>query len=141
MESKSQANFPLAFGFSCARFVLLAPDASARCVRVLLARVTAAFRQRGIVSDWRIVGKRKVCEGRSGLAHRVHSFSTSAKTVQFAGPSRARRSVFAAKREPRKIFLSAKFFRWADTKDFTCGKEFMQSAADFFQRLSGRSNS
>jgi len=44
--------------------------------------VTAALRQRGIVSDWRFMGKRKVYEGHSALAHRIHSFSTSTEFVQ-----------------------------------------------------------
>ena len=84
MESRSPAIFLLAFGFSRARFVLYGPW----CLRAVSPSVvgpfTAALRQRGIVSDWRFMGKRKVYEGNEALAHSMHNFSTSTEFVQLA---------------------------------------------------------
>jgi hypothetical protein len=41
------------------------------------------MRQRGIVSDWRVGSKRKVCEGIHRRSHTMHSFSTRTIIVQF----------------------------------------------------------
>jgi hypothetical protein len=41
--------------------------------------------QRGIVSDWRVRGKRKIGEGLHQLSHAMHSFSTSTIFVQSRG--------------------------------------------------------
>jgi hypothetical protein len=40
------------------------------------------MRQRGIVSDWLVEGKRKVCEGLQRRAHTLHNLSTSTEMVQ-----------------------------------------------------------
>jgi len=65
---------------------------------------TAAFSQRGIVSDWPFAGKRKVCEDFESHAHCIHNFSTSTKIVQFASLAHARAFVFRVKRNCNKKF-------------------------------------
>jgi hypothetical protein len=50
---------------------------------------TAALRQRGIVSDWLVEGKRKMCEGMHRRSQTLHNFSTSTKVVHFSGSSNA----------------------------------------------------
>src|SRR5580693_9987566 len=66
------------------RNVLFCPCRSALGPSGFAAPRTAAMRQRGIVADWHAWSKRKVCEGIHHRSHTIHSFSTSAKSVQFA---------------------------------------------------------
>jgi hypothetical protein len=87
------ADFPLAFGLSRAYFVPLAPDAQPRGVPDIVGPFTAAFSQRGIVSDWPFAGKRKVYEASARHAHYTNSFSTSTKIVQVC-PCMLRMSIY-----------------------------------------------
>lgn len=103
------ANFPLAFGLSRAYFSDLWPlMPAARCSR-FDGPFTAAFSQRGIVSDWPFAGKRKVYEASAGHAHYTNSFSTSPKIVQFIRAQCLCPFIFAEKRKFAKFSHAEKF--------------------------------
>jgi hypothetical protein len=109
------ADFPLAFGLSRAYFVPLAPDAQPRGDPDIVGPFTAAFSQRGIVSDWPFAGKRKVYEGSASHAHYTNSFSTSTKIVQFVRACCVCPFIFAEKRNFSKFSgdgkISMKYFK------------------------------
>src|SRR6266436_2923984 len=83
----AHSTFSQASGFRPAPERLASP-LSARGPSGNVGPRTAAMRQRGIVSDWRVRGKRKVCEGMHRGAHTIHSFSTSTNFVQSCKESR-----------------------------------------------------
>jgi hypothetical protein len=66
----------------------------------------AAMCQRGIVSDWRVRGKRKIGEGVHQLSHTMHSFSTSTSFVEprrLMGISAAFVNIFLCETETARI--------------------------------------
>ncbi len=82
MERLVVAQFFQASGLRPRRNVKQCPCRSARGSFQGCGPRTAAVRQRGIVSDWLVEGKRKVCESMHRRSHSLHNFSTSTKTVQ-----------------------------------------------------------
>jgi hypothetical protein len=135
------ADFPLAFGLSRAYFVPLAPDAQPRGVPDIVGPFTAAFSQRGIVSDWPFAGKRKVYEGSVRHAHYTNSFSTSTKIVQFAHTCCMCPLIFAEKRKFTKFLGAEKIPRKYCKINQACGKRSLNKNLFCVQRASGRANS
>ena len=84
--------FLQASGFCPCRNAVLCPCRSVHGPSGIAGPCTAAMRQRGIVSDWRVGSKRKVCEEMHRRSHTMHSFSTCALFVQFLTVS----AIFAA---------------------------------------------
>src|SRR6266446_8109843 len=92
VESMLICVFLQASGFCPRRNAVLCPCRSACAPSGIADPCTAVMRQRGIVSDWRVGSKRKVCEGIHRRSHTMHSFSTYTMFVQFLTAS----AIFAA---------------------------------------------
>jgi len=120
---QSLDDLSLAFGLPRVQFLPLAPDARRAVLPDVVGPLTAAIRQRGIVSDWRFVSKRKVCEGLTGHAHCMHNFSTSPKIVQLTTGAHTRALVFTAIRNIGKNSSLKKTLARFRAKFFACGKE------------------
>jgi hypothetical protein len=93
---QSLDDLSLAFGLPASNFCLLAPDARRAVLPDVVGPLTAVIRQRGIVSDWRFMGKGKVRKGLKSHAHDIHNFSTSPRIVQLTARRDAGAFVFTA---------------------------------------------
>jgi hypothetical protein len=120
---QSLDDLSLAFGLPASNFCLLAPDARRAVLPDVVGPLTAVIQQRGIVSDWRFMGKGKVRKGPRSHAHDIHNFSTSPRIVQLAARRDAGAFVFTAIRNSGKNRSSKKGSACLATKFPACGKE------------------